>query len=157
MAGYVRDRDMGWDELQRSLRRLAGEQVSVLVGVQGKTDSEMVVIAASNEYGTADGHIPERSYLRSTVDQGETEILDDLTKAVERTLDGGDLDRELGRTGEKWVGRVKETIRDLDDPPNAPATIQQKQGADNPLIDQGRLRNSITWTLHRGPTQKGPA
>jgi len=158
MAG-VTDTDKGFRDLARQLRELAGDEVSVLVGVHGATDSEMVVIAASNEYGTTSsgtgpGHnVPERSYLRSTVDQGQAEILDDLQAAVVKALDGADLEQQLGLVGEKWVGRVKMTIRDLSDPPNAPSTIAAK-GADNPLIDQGRLRNSITWTLHYGPTDE---
>jgi hypothetical protein len=31
----------------------------------------------------------------------------------------------------------------LDSPPNAPATVEAKFGQDNPLIDTGRLRQSI--------------
>lgn len=148
---------MGFAKLERQLAELAGEQVSVLVGVQGKTHSEMVVIAASNEFGTirSGHHVPERSYLRSTVDNGEGEILDDLQGVVDKTLAGGDLDRLLGLIGEKWVGLVKVTIKELDDPPNAPSTIRQKKGADNPLVNDGRLRNSITWVLHRGDTEEG--
>lgn len=146
MAGRVVDTDRGYAKLLANLKM---ENASVLVGVHGSTHSEMVVIAASNEFGTDNGHVPERSYLRSTVDQGEGEIADDLQRATDRVLDGGSIDRELGLVGEKWVGRVKQTIRDLDTPPNAPSTIRQK-GSDNPLIDTGRLRNSITSSVERG-------
>lgn len=152
MAGGVTDVDRGFAELERQLERLAGLQVSVLVGVNGETHSEMIVIAASNEFGTDNGHVPERSYLRDTVDNGVEEILDDLQAAVVAVLGGADLDAELGKVGEKWAGRVKIAIRDKSAPPNAPATVAAK-GADNPLIDTGRLRNSITWTIHRGDTQ----
>lgn len=160
MAGSVRDLDLGFRKLQAQLRDLAGAEVSVLVGVHGERDSDMVVIAASNEYGTTHsgtgpGHnVPERSYLRSTVDNGQAEVLDDLQAAVGKALDGADLDQQLGLVGEKWVGRVKETIKALDTPPNAPSTIAAKKGADNPLIDTGRLRNSITWALHHGDTER---
>lgn len=159
MAGSVTDTDRGFRDLQAALAELAGQEVSVLVGVHGATDSELVVIAASNEFGTTHsgtgpGHnVPERSYLRSTVDDGAGEIADDLQAVVDQALAGGDLDQLLGLVGEKWVGRVKLTIRELDTPSNAPSTIRAKHGADNPLIDQGRLRNSISWTLHRGPTE----
>jgi hypothetical protein len=152
MAGGVTDTDRGFAELAEQLRQLAGEQVSVLVGVNGDTDSDMVVIAAANEYGTDDGHVPERSYLRDTVDNGAEQVLDDLQQAVQATLGGADLDAELGKVGEAWVGKIKTAIRDKSDPPNADSTVEAK-GTDNPLIDQGRLRNSISWTLHRGDTQ----
>lgn len=148
MAGSVRDIDRGFAELERTLAELAGADVAVLVGVSGQTDRDMVVIAASNEFGTADGHVPERSFLRDTVDNRTEEILDDLEGAVEAALDGANLDTALGRVGEKWAGEVKTAIRDKADPPNAAATIAAK-GADNPLIDQGRLRNAITWRLSK--------
>lgn len=162
MAGSVTDTDRGFDKLAKQLAELAGTPVSVLVGVHGERDSEMVVIAAANEYGTTHsgtgpGHnVPERSYLRSTVDQGAGEILDDLERAVDRTLAGGDLDQQLGLVGEKWVGRVKTTIKELDTPANAASTIAAKRGTDNPLIDQGRLRNSIAKVIHKGATEVGP-
>lgn len=152
MAGKVTDRDMGFADLQRTLRRLAGTEVRLLVGVHGETHSSMVVIAATNEYGSADGHVPERSYLRSTVDEGLGDVLDDLQGAVDAALGGANLDMVLGRVGEKWVTKVKAKIKAIRLPANAASTIARK-GADNPLIHHGRLRNSITWTLSKGKAQ----
>ncbi len=151
----VIDRDLG---LRKLIEQLAGlsDAPSVVVGVTGSAGSELVVIAASNEFGTADGHIPERSFLRSTVDDHENEILDDLQAATEAVLDGrSTTDREFGRVGEKWVGVVKERIAAGIEPENAPSTARAKGGPDatpddvTPLIDQGRLRNSITHELRR--------
>lgn len=149
MAGGVTDTDRGFSNIMRALNDLAGEPISVLVGVSGTKNSDMVIIAASNEFGTEDGHIPERSFVRSTVDDGASEIADDLEAVIDAVLDGSDIDTRLGLVGEKWVGKIKQKIRDIDTPPNAPSTIARK-GSDNPLIDGGRLRNSITWQIERG-------
>lgn len=160
MAGGVRDVDKGYDALMADLADLAGSPLSVLVGVSGKTHSDMVVIAASNEFGTENGHIPERSYLRSTVDSGASEILGDLQDAVDAVLKGGDLDTELGRVGEKWVGKVKLKISSNIPPPNATVMVGGEPkvrksvgyvdpGGAKTLIDTGRLRNSITWEIER--------
>ena len=154
MAGSVKDTDRGYKSLMKDLANISGAPVSVLVGVSGKKDSDLVVIAASNEFGTEDGHIPERSYLRSTIDDGRAEILDDLTDVVKQTLDGASLDRGLGKVGAKWAGKVQDKIRDLDTPPSADATKADKKrrtGSEGkPLIDSGRLRQSITWEVERG-------
>ena len=150
MAGGVRDTDRGWSALGRALAALSSDPVYVTIGVHGETHSDMVVIAASNEFGTAT--IPERSYLRSTIDEGAREVAEDLAGALGNYLrDPGrvDLLQRLGLVGEKWVGKVKRKIIDLKLPPNAPSTIARK-GSTNPLVDTGRLLNSITWATFKG-------
>lgn len=142
----VKDIDLGMRKLIEALSGFA-DVPSVVVGVQGSAGSDLVIIAASNEFGTEDGHIPERSFLRSTVDDNENEILDDLQAATEAVLDGrSTTTREFGIVGEKVVGMVKERIAAGIEPENAPSTIAAK-GSDTPLIDDGRLRNSITHDL----------
>lgn len=143
MAGSVTDRDYGFAALLEALGAVA-DAPGVLVGIAGAQDSEMVVIAASNEFGT--DRIPERSFLRSTIDDNEQQIADDLEAAVDAILGGDDPERALGLVGEKWVGEIKKRITDRIPPPNAPSTIARK-GSDMPLVDTGRLRNSIDWQL----------
>ena len=74
------------------------------------------------------------------------EHADLLEEALDAYLDGAPLDRGLALVGAQAVSNVQDTIRDLDDPPNAPSTIAAK-GADNPLIDTGRMRQSITYVV----------
>lgn len=161
MAGGVTDTDRGFEELQRALVKLAGESpVGVLVGVSGKTHSEEVIKAATNEFGTQKAGpnrnivIPERSFLRSTVDEGQKEILDDLQDVVDKTIDGADLDTGLGRLGAKWVGRVQTKIKTGPFEANAQSTIDRKVAKfgqkGTPLIAEGRMRQSITWQIERG-------
>jgi len=69
-----------------------------------------------------------------------------LRDAVDDVLDGRSPDRSLRRLGSVAVGDVQRTIRDIKQPPNAPSTIRKK-GSDNPLIDTGRLRQSIEYAI----------
>ena len=50
--------------------------------------------------------------------------------------------------GAKAAAIMKRTIRDFDDPPNAPATIKKKKSS-NPLVDTGLLMQSVTWELRK--------
>ena len=113
-----------------------------------KDGGNMALVASANEFGTADGRIPARSFLRSTIDTRRRDIL-----AVARKTRNAVIDRKLsGEDGlnviAQWVeAAIKKTIEDLKDPPNAPSTIARK-GSDNPLIDTGQLINSIRGVVH---------
>ncbi|MEN0065940.1 MAG: hypothetical protein AAGA48_27615 [Myxococcota bacterium] len=121
-------------------------QHAVYVGVRGKEGRQLVEYAAANEFGTADGRVPERSYLRRTVDRNAQRYADLLQEAVEDALDHEVSTLALEQIGAIAVGDVQRTIVELRTPPNAPSTIAQK-GSSNPLIDSGRLRQSIDYEV----------
>lgn len=138
----VTDKDMGYREL---LKRLAGaKQVSVLVGIRGAQGSDLVTYAAANEFGTE--RIPERSFLRATVDNERVKYTGLLEQAADRLLDGDTPAAAFGILGMVAVGDVQRRIRNRVPPPNAPLTIAKK-GSDVPLIDTGRLRQSIDYVV----------
>ncbi len=125
--------------------------------VADATAPTMVMIATVNEFGSDDGRIPERSFMRSTFDENETKYRARLTKGVRQAIDAAlvksgagpmvaTLERALQLTGVVVARDVQEKIRDLKDPPNAEYTIQQK-GSSSPLQDSGRLRQSIDWEV----------
>ena len=123
-------------------------ETSVVVGVRGHRGQELIRYAAVNEFGSADGHIPERSYLRSTVDRNGAKYAQLLTEAVEHAVDLSPNAQyeKLAQLGAIAAGDVQLTITELRSPPNAPSTIRAK-GSDNPLIDTGRLRQSIDYEV----------
>lgn len=142
----VEDRDLGYADVVKALRGLGGAR-GVLVGYPASTsDDEILVIAASNEFGTADGRIPERSTLRAEVDENRSTYAAELTAAVDAALGGADIDAELSAVGERAVGRVQTRMTRLSNPPNAPSTIAKK-GTDNPLIYTGDLRRRLSYEL----------
>lgn len=151
----VTDRDYGYRKIKEWLLDV-GEPY-VIVGVRQEDgeklhspdeDEELTIadVAAVNEWGSEDGHIPERSYLRSTFDENKGKYSNMLDRGLGEAIDQrGDFDKvhdTLELVGERVKRDVQRKIREFDDPPNAPATIKRK-GADNPLIDTGRLRQSI--------------
>lgn len=148
----VEDRDLGYRDFVLGIGRVNG--AGVLVGVRAskgvevtESGASLVTIAAVNEFGSADGRVPERSYLRSTVDENATRYTAELARVIRATLDRpAALRRGLERVGHVAVSDVQRKITDLRDPPNAPRTVARK-GSDNPLIDTGRLRASIDFEV----------
>jgi hypothetical protein len=161
----VIDRDRGWARFLEALPAMGSPKVAVgiLQDKGGEVDEEggitLAGIAAVNEFGSEDGHIPERSFLRSTVDDNEAVYLRELMNAAGAAVDamvqqgatGAEavLEQGLGVLGARVKRDVQNKIRDLRDPPNAEATLAAKYPGDNPLIDTGRMRQSIAFAVLR--------
>lgn len=150
----VIDTDLGFDKFQANLTALAEQRAFLTVGIHADAGSEVIIIAATNEFGTTRAGvnhnitIPERSFMRSTLDENQRRLFDALQKAIEDDLDDKrPLKDGLGLVGELTVSLIKNKVRDRRIPPNAPSTIAKK-GSDNPLIDTSQnIRNRIDWRL----------
>lgn len=144
----------------RIMRELNATKGSfVTVGIQGeeaqieRTNDEgktlnLSTIATINEFGSSDGRVPARSFLRSTFDERRDELRNVQRSALAKVM-AGQLTAEqgLGLIGLWLSSAVKKKITDLKTPPNAPRTIARK-GSSNPLIDTGQMRASITHVVH---------
>ena len=146
----VTDTDKGYAAFLAEFRKLAKGR-HVVAGIRGEKGGEteegadltLVQIAAVNEFGTEDGHIPSRPAFRGTFDKNRGKYETMLVAGVRRILDGkGDLDTELGRLGLRVAGDIQAAIAEGVPPPNAPSTIARK-GSEKPLIASGRTRGSI--------------
>ncbi|MBI4815183.1 MAG: hypothetical protein HY791_02920 [Deltaproteobacteria bacterium] len=140
-------KDKGLSEI---LQRMKGaSKLGITVGVHG--DGEIATYAAANEFGTDE--IPERSFLRSTMDTRQTDIANVITKTFERVSNGTLTPRQAGAVIGAWVqAAVRKTIQSNVPPPNAPATIAKK-GSSHTLIDEGRLRQGITFKVKDGASK----
>lgn len=141
MSASFKDVDNGF---KAAISALAKANIDVVIGVLGSAGESEVQIAAVHEFGSQDGHIPQRSYLRLTVDARRDEILNLLEKQLHAT----DPAIAANRVGLQVVSMVRETIRSRQtegpkDQALRPATIKRK-GSDLPLVDTGRLLQSIT-------------
>jgi len=127
-------------ELTQQLKALDGKKIQV--GVLG--DGDLAVIAGANEFGVP-GRIPERAFLRITMDKKDT-----ISKAVrfaERIFDRNqDPNQILDAMGASLVSSVQDTIESNIAPPNAEATIKKK-GSAKTLQDTGRLKQGITYKI----------
>lgn len=146
MSEFVIDKDLGFKALKNDLEKLASEPF-VKVGVLGKSGSELATYAGANEFGTRDGRIPERSFIRSVMDENRFTLFQQANRYLNQ-ISAGSMDPKtaLGLLGEFIRGQIVSKITTLQDPPNAPSTIARK-GSANPLIDEGRLRQSIAWEV----------
>jgi hypothetical protein len=143
---------------------------TIRAGILEKEDSQILMIANVNEYGVnitvtpkmrgwfaAQGFplspqkdeikIPERPFIRGSFDNNLFRIVEfgrrDIIKVFNLTMS---VDVYFKRLGLYCVSLVKKYMTDSRDIENSGMTIALK-GSDNPLIDTGRLRASITYEV----------
>ena len=148
MSVETKDIDKGYKALLKQLKILDNNPyVKIGFPKEGKKTHEggqsLALIASSNEFGTADGRIPERSFMRSTADEKRKEvnsIIDDgLNKIIKQKMTVLGLLEKIGVFGK---GATQKKITDLSSPPNKSGTINKK-GSSNPLVDTGFMRQSV--------------
>lgn len=143
----TKDIDKGYKRILRDLG--ASDNSKVTVGFHAKdverADSDLNVaeIAAIQEYGSEDGTIPERSFIRSTVDDN-SETYKAFIKESFNLIIAGKLNpiTALDRIGIRIRDDVKRKIVALNTPANAPSTIAAK-GSANPLVDTGTMGKRV--------------
>lgn len=93
--------------------------------------------------------IPERSYIRSGFDDRLPKIEKEALKLLKKVLLMEITPRMyFDLLGDYIVGQIKDYMTKLSSPPNSSITANRK-GSSNPLIDTGRLRQSITYRVVR--------
>lgn len=135
-------------ELKRKFR----DAPTVLIGVPKSAGNyedgvHTATVAAVNEFGSADGRIPERSFLRSGIEDSKPQIIKLYEKMMPDAIDK-DLDIRTiqAMIGELVVGNVVQKISEGIGPANAPSTVKAK-GSSTPLVNTGHLRQSITYVI----------
>lgn len=126
-----------WKRAEKELRKLL--TMAVTVGAFGAEQAEKL---AAHELGTDE--LPERPVLRQSMAVWKKKRL--VGQMVEDVLAGKTAEQALRRAALKAEGAVKDTFREGDFAPLAPATVARK-GSEVPLIDTGRLRQSITHEI----------
>lgn len=123
----------------------AGGAGSVRVGFLEKAtypDGKSVAsIAAVNEFG---GSGPPRPFFRNMIKANAPSWGDDVGKVLKAT--NFDASRTLGLMGERIVGQLRQSIRDLTSPPLAPSTVRRK-GFSKPLVETGVMLNSADYEV----------
>lgn len=137
--------------LQQIMEKYARNK-SVLVGLPAgsgtsKDGIPLAVIGAIQEYGSADGHIPERSFLRVPLRQNE-DALKGMFRKLMKQVTAGEVTMysAMDQVGARAAGLSKEAIESGIAPANAPSTIKRK-GSATPLVDTGALSQAITHVV----------
>ena len=136
-------------KFQQMLKELA--ELEVRVGFQaGKATEEdgtdICDIAAFNELGTE--HIPARPFIRDSVDDNESEIKTFLKGMKREIVSGGTAESVLKKIGVFQKDLIQEKITNGSFAPNAASTIAKK-GSSHPLIDTGRMRQSVDYVIQK--------
>lgn len=152
----VKVNDRGAKQIKREVKKL--KKTFALVGFPGDLpmhkDSDMTIpeIAAVNEFGTLDGRIPSRPFMRNAADNksNKSQFYKILGRELGKIEDTKQTAKgALRSAGEWYIGVLKTAIKKGPFKPNAEST-KAKKGSSTPLIDTGQMRNSITSRILQG-------
>lgn len=157
MSSRVTVKDNGAAALLARAKTLAAGRV-VRVGVladapkdphEGEKPSGMTLleVAAVHEFGAPAAGIPQRSFIRATIDLHREDIAQ-LQIVLARRVIAGELtaDQALDQLGAKVAAMCQNRIAEGISPALHPDTIAKK-GSSTPLVDTGQLRSSIAWKV----------
>lgn len=145
----------GGDRLGTKLRQIRERLMKnsgVLVGLPAGTGSyedgaPIAVIGAVHEFGSADGTIPERSFLRVPLRQNAEDFKAVWRAQISKVVEGElSMHQVMSQLGARAVAVSQEAISEGIAPGNAESTVKRK-GSSKPLIDTGQLRQSITFIV----------
>lgn len=111
-----------------------------------ETDIDLLDVAMWNEQGNA--RIPERPFLRNSVDGNRQKIEDFCREATQLLVKGASAQQILNMVGSKQKALVQKSITDGTFTPNASETVQRKR-SDHPLIDTEQLRQSVNYIIRK--------
>lgn len=149
----VKDVDRGWKAMLKSLVSI--QKSEVRVGYFSDKDNARpdglsnVDLAAIHEFGAPSRGIPERSFIRSTVDANRDAYVNFLKKALNSAM--------AGERGPAWAFEVlgQKVVADIRNrvtqgagipPPNSPKTVALK-GSSRPLVDSGLMLKALTYAV----------
>lgn len=144
-----------WAKRLRELDKGKRVKIGLLAGKNENRSNDGVTnvdLGLIHEFGTSDGHIPARPFLRPTMAREQAKYERLLAEVTKRSLEGlYPLDKGLGLLGQAAVADVRATITQGAgvQPANAPSTIQRK-GSSRPLVDTGRMVNAISYAIVEG-------
>ena len=103
--------------------------------------TSVIMVGAVHEFGSPARNIPQRSYLRSTVESNKRSYKDMFKNLSIRIIKGQITKKEaLNLVGLQVQTDVRQKITDIKEP-----TLKSREG--NPLVDTGHLRQSITYEV----------
>lgn len=139
--------------VERLLKEL--DSLEVAIGYTAESGSyddvenppTLVEVALFNEYGTS--RSPSRPFIRGTY----LDHTDEINTFVKGTVASGIARKEdaqaiMSKIGVYAKGLMQEEIKEGAWAPNAPSTIKKK-GSNKPLIDTGRMRQSIVYVVRK--------
>jgi hypothetical protein len=153
LKGKVRDSDRGMKALNKRLMQtsdlalkvgLVGEKANQQHGDSGFTNVQLGTV---HEFGSANGVVPERSFIRATVDEKEEDIKAIGRRVIQGIISGKvTAQRGLEIMGLRVQADIVAKIRSGIKPELKPETVKRK-GSSTPLIDSGQLVQAINFQV----------
>ena len=135
-----------WRRIRGLVERLGSRQVQV-----GIFEGQIAKVATVHEFGAPGAGIPERSFMRSALEQGRAR-LEEIQRRVAGLVASGKMDENKALTvigiwaRDAMKRRINEQPSEW--PALKPATVRRKGKRKNKmLINTGQLINSITFKL----------
>ena len=140
----TKDMDLGYREIERQIKIIREKNPYVEIGILEKAgkhkalkngeevDGKATVadIATVHEYGSEKRNIPERSFLRATIDDNFSDINEVTNKLVDKITEGHyDVKHALDVVGLYIQTAIKRRIQSNIAPPLSPETVLRKNHA----------------------------
>lgn len=145
----ITDTDPGFKRTIRALGRMGG----VTLGVQGDEATASAPgagitigeLAAIHELGLG---VPERSFLRSWLDENQDQMLADARAMMQRMVKGQvTRERALELLGVRWQSAIQRRILQGGITPELSEQTKKRKGSSTPLLDTGQLVSAITYVV----------
>lgn len=147
---YIKDDKREQKRLGKLLHKMAKAPYVAIGILQDHPVSEkftMLDLATVHEFGSKDGRIPQRSFIRSTCDAKRHEHIKLMSKLQQKYIDGKiTLEQALGMLGSVVEKDMVSTIVRGIKPPLKPATKKRKKSS-KPLIHHGHLKGAIKYDV----------
>lgn len=146
----IEDIDHGFKSIVKEIKSFKNDYVKVGVlsdaGMSEDGKTGLVDVATFNEFGTS--RIPPRPFMGQTFDKNKVEINRKIDEGFNAIVSGKEQAMPLlKKLGVWYKGEIQKIFTDGNFVPNAPSTLKQKSEKGRPLIDTGRLRQSIQFSV----------
>lgn len=126
--------------------------------IKSEAPPRVTDVAFKNEFGSISENIPPRPFMKKSSKPTKSLLSRENKKLAkqlgEKSASPQLLVKFLQLMGPKIAAIFKKTITDLREPANAETTVAIK-GSDNPLIDTGLMRQTLTYLVTRKKKAKG--
>lgn len=131
------------------IEKLKAQEVHVGFQAGGAAEddgTDVAAVAMWNELGTSTA--PARPFMRKSVDENMSQIKAMCAAQLKKITEGGTTEEALTQIGTFQKGLIQQKIVNGSFTANAPSTIRKK-GSEKPLIDTGRMRQSVNFVVRR--------
>lgn len=142
------------EKLIKGLKEKHSVDIGVFKDAKAPDGMQVAEYGAYNEFGslTVPNRPPKRSFIRMPLEAKQGEIARYAEGRARKHVEEGDIKaifEDIGIAGQAKIQEAFDTAGWGAWPPNADSTIARKRGGDEPLIDSGLLRKSVTYEVDR--------